>query len=207
LREESGRVDQQIVRAAGGDRAALESVLLHFHDPLLGFIKGSLCRSASSFPAPDDLLQETLIEAFRQAKHIEPRGTEAFFAWLKTIARTRQANMIKARGALKRGGGRARVHKNEADATATSILNLLAGDEPTPSRVMRGKEAFEAVHRALDGLEPDRRQMVQLRYGQGLSLAQVAAKTGRNLGAVKMLIHRAVRELREVVVKDYSAGA
>jgi RNA polymerase sigma-70 factor (ECF subfamily) len=203
-------VDNLVSDAAAGNRAALESLLLHFHDPLFLFIKNSLCRSPAAGITSEDVLQETLIQAFRQATHIEARGSTAFFAWLKTIARTRYLNLIKVRNALKRGGGRTGVKaiaSNDPNATASSILNLLAADQSTPSRIVRRKEAFVAINTALAGLEPARRQAIELRYGHGLSIQEVAERTGKNLGAVKMLIHRAVRELRAAVGNEFSAGA
>src|SRR4051794_27295941 len=97
-----GKLDDLVARAAGQhDRSAMESLLLYFYDPLLAFVR-KLVRGPSDI-APEDVVQLAMTEAFQRVWSLEPRGADAFFAWLKTIARTRLANLIEARRAKKRG--------------------------------------------------------------------------------------------------------
>jgi RNA polymerase sigma-70 factor, ECF subfamily len=211
MRDDSSPVNDWISRSIAGDRAAIESLLVHFHDPLLGFIRTSITPRESADVTADDVLQQTMIEVFRSIRQFRPEGESSFFAWVKTIARTRHLNLQSARRAAKRGGGRQPVGgRRSADDTATSILNLIAGHEPSPSLVLRRREAVDVVTQALSALNPERRHVIELRYGQGLSIAQVAAKLGKGEGAVKMQIHRAIQEIRQIILvdfKEFTAGA
>lgn len=206
----STRIDELVLRSAAGDTSAIESLLLHFHDPLLRFIHSTLTSPNSPDFSAEDLLQETLVEAFRRAKGLEAQGSAAFFAWLKTIAHHRHLNHVKSASALKRGGARKRIVKGAvAESTATSILHLIAGTEARPSVIVRRKEAVGVVALALAKLDAERRQAIELRYAQRMSNAEVAEKMGKSEGAVKMLIARTLRELRrsiEADFKDFTAG-
>jgi RNA polymerase sigma-70 factor (ECF subfamily) len=201
------RLDELIGRAAAGDQSSLESLLVHFHDPLLRWIGKLVLRDAVVTVSAEEVLQETLIAAFRGMRKLEPRGERAFFAWLKTIARSRLINQIKAAAALKRGGGNPAMAVGHAagdgDATVTSILGLIAGRDPTPSLVLRRKEASGIVAAALARLEPGRRRVIEWHYGQGLPVPEIAARLGKGEGAIKMLIHRAVKEMRDAIKADF----
>ena len=49
---------------------------------------------------------------------------------------------------------------------------------------------------ALAALQPLKRQVMDWRYGQGISIESIAAKTGKSVSAVKMIIHRCLQDLR-----------
>lgn len=56
---------------------------------------------------------------------------------------------------------------------------------------------LEQVTRALRGLSPDRAEALSLRVFGGLNTADVSRVMGKSEAAVRMLVHRAVRDLRE----------
>ena len=196
---------ERLVAAASGDRSALESLLLLHHDHLLRYLRALLAKQQTPLVDPEDALQETLIEAFRYIKALDARGEEAFLAWLKKIARTRLSNMLKAQRAAKRGGGKWRIvaSSNRPNAqTVSTILGLIASNTPTPSVILRRKEAGSALRQALGAMQPLKQQIMDLRYGQGMSIESIAAKTGKSPSAIKMMIHRCLQDLREDLEKN-----
>jgi RNA polymerase sigma-70 factor (ECF subfamily) len=205
--DRSTELDELIVRAAGadGDRSALEALLVHFHDPLLRFIARLVGRDNAHIAA-DDVLQDTMVAAFRAIGNLRPCGGVAFFTWLKIIARSQFLNQIQAQGALKRGGSGG--GQTGPRRLATSILDLIAVRDPSVSQMLRRKEAVEAMQRAIAQLHARKRQALELRYGQQLSIQAVAAHTGKTEAAVKMLINRAIKELRQSMasVGEFSVG-
>lgn len=70
-------LDQLIVKAADHDRPAMESLLLHFYDPLLSFVRKLVV--VGSGIAPEDVVQMTMTEAFQRVWSLEPRGGRGFF--------------------------------------------------------------------------------------------------------------------------------
>ncbi len=73
----------------------------------------------------------------------------------------------------------------------------LASHEPSPERIVAARLELEQVLRALRTLAPDRAEALALRVFGALTTAEAAAVLGKSEAAVKMLVHRAVHELRE----------
>jgi RNA polymerase sigma factor (sigma-70 family) len=207
---DSTALEALIHAAIQGDRAALESLLLHFHDALLVDLRQLVRRSTASFAA-EDILQETFTEAFRRIKTVDHRGSAAFYHWLRVIAKTRFLNQIKADRAAKRGGGRRAIGEPAIDqTTATTILGQLIGPDLAPSVIVRRKEAAVALTDAMTYLDPLRRRVVELRYGQGMQIEEIAIAVGKTPGAVKMLLNRAIKDLRRAIAShtgEISVGA
>ncbi len=59
-----------------------------------------------------------------------------------------------------------------------------------------GQAERDALRVALDRLTPDHRAVVVLRHLEGLSIAEIAERTGEREGTVKSRLHYALRELR-----------
>jgi RNA polymerase sigma-70 factor (ECF subfamily) len=68
-----------------------------------------------------------------------------------------------------------------------------------PPEVDAGAPDFERrvmVFQLVDRLPPDQRRVVEMRFGDGRSIQEVAAALGRSEGAVKQLQRRALENLR-----------
>lgn len=207
MTETNDKWDGLIAKAAAGDRAAMEDLLDRVHDPLLAHLRRTVTGKAATWVTPEDVLQETLFEACRRIPTLDHRGHEAFFAWLKKVAQNKLLNLIEAREADKRGGGKSHV-KPGGDETATRVLEMLRGQDPTPSRILQRKEALGATERAMALLPSDKRKLIELRFGQGLSIQEVASHVGKNEGAIKMAIKRALEDLHTLIQRDgeFTAG-
>jgi RNA polymerase sigma-70 factor (ECF subfamily) len=190
-----------LARATAGDQLALERLLLGCHDRLVAQLTGELPADLRGVVSADDVLQEAYVVAFRQIGTFEPRGPDAFYKWLRAIAKNRLFDAIKAARAAKRGGGRARAEAPAGPATSSvvELLDLLNLHDHTPSRSAAGHEAVAAVQVALASLKEDYREALRLRYIDGLSVAETAARMNRTDRAVHMLCHRALQQLHEAL--------
>jgi RNA polymerase sigma-70 factor (ECF subfamily) len=65
----------------------------------------------------------------------------------------------------------------------------------TPSVIACRKEALDKLEQALDKLKPEYKQVVVLKRIEGLSHAEIAERLGKNTGAVRMLLARAMAAL------------
>lgn len=82
------------------------------------------------------------------------------------------------------------------------------GDEPVPEDRLEGQgeedpqvqverwERAAVLREQIASLAPDQQDAIRLRYLEGLSLAEVAERMGRNENATKQLLHRATTSLR-----------
>lgn len=86
-----------------------------------------------------------------------------------------------------------RHHRRRPVAPLEDALGLSAPDDVAEAAVAReaGSAAWEAVAR----LPEDRRRVVILRFVDEMSTAEIAAVLGRSEGAVRVLMHRALRSV------------
>jgi RNA polymerase sigma-70 factor, ECF subfamily len=77
-----------------------------------------------------------------------------------------------------------------------------AGLERSPAESLELRERRERLVRKLDELRPVHRSVLVLRDLEGMSYEQIAQLTGSPLGSVKGRLHRARRELIELLRRN-----
>jgi len=195
------QADQQdlLQRAVRGDQAALEQLLLAHYDRLHRFLAKKLPISLRAKLDAEDILQQTYIEAFRDFPALRLDSPESLKRWLTSIADHRLLDAIKTVRRKKRGGEHRRVNAADQAATTTmaDLLELLAGDDRTPSQQAAGAEGVKALQLQLAGLPEEYREVVRLRHLEGKSLEEVARATGQTVDQVRGLLYRAKKKLRD----------
>ena len=164
-----------LTAAAGGDPAAVRWLLDDVAPVVYGFI---FARVGGDETVAEDLLQETLFEAVRSAPGF--RGDAAASTWMCAIARRRLA----------------RHYQSERKAeVARSQLRLVTDEEASDRR-----EPFERrdeIVRALGRLAPLHRQVLVLKYLDGLSVEEIGEELDRTRVQVQSLLQRARDRLRK----------
>ncbi len=109
------------------------------------------------------------------------RSQNQFVGWLMSIAHHKLADHFRQR----------RDHV-EIDRLPPPYL-----DTPPPDEVVERRLQLEAVAAALRTLTPDRAEALTLNVFAGLSAAETGQIMHKSEDAVRMLVHRALRDLRE----------
>jgi RNA polymerase sigma-70 factor, ECF subfamily len=135
----------------------------------------------------EDATERTFVAALTHLSRFQDRATpddgpdaSTFRVWLFRIAR----NVVADRH-------RRRRRRPEAPLEAAA---LVAGDADPAVEVVRRDEAGEAWQ-AVARLPGDRRRAIVLRFVDEMSTAEIAGVLGRSEGAVRVLIHRALRSV------------
>ena len=134
-----------------------------------------------------DLTAETFLAALEGIGGY--RGQGDFAAWLLSIARRKAADYFRR--------GRTTLPLEAAAHVSDS--------NPLPDAVVEQRLRLEWVARALRGLSPDRAEALSLRVFGGLNAAEVGRVMGKSEAAVRMLVYRAMRDLRERLAPDTEA--
>src|SRR5262249_412477 len=79
------------------------------------------------------------------------------------------------------------------------IFARIRSKQKRPSRVVGSAEVSHAIAIALGQLPEDRRRVIELRFVEGLTHAEIAAKLNRSEAAVNSLLFNSLRQLRKLV--------
>jgi RNA polymerase sigma-70 factor (ECF subfamily) len=149
-----------------------------------------------------DLVQQTLLKAHAAREQFRGGTPGELAVWLRQILARTLANELRALGQQKRDAGAERLLEADLDASSCRLDAWLAADQTSPSaRAGRGEQAA-ALAAAVDSLPPDQREVVLLKHCHGLSLAELAARTGRTTAAVAGLLRRGLQRLRETLGEE-----
>jgi RNA polymerase sigma-70 factor (ECF subfamily) len=188
-----------IRRAVRGERAALERLLLDHFAPLTAHLARRMPPSLQSVVGVEDNVQSTFTNVFQSIGRFEARDDASFLTWLLAIADNQLRDAVRFQKRKKRGGDRARVEDvpTEEQSCEVQLVDILVGPDHTPSRSAARREGIHAIRTAMAGLPEEYRRAIELRYFDGYSLEEAAILLGRTTGAVRGLIDRARRQLRE----------
>lgn len=174
--------------SAPGDRAAFTEEALLEMDAVYRFAL-RLCQGRQS--EADDLLQETMLRAFR-SWHTYQLGTECR-SWLFTVCRN---EFLKKVGRQKK---RQEILTSEIDADTESLaaIPVFSGSmDLDPEREFYASFVDEEVMAAVDRLPDVFREVLVLSDLEGMKYPQIATVLGIPTGTVKSRVFRARRILQ-----------
>jgi RNA polymerase sigma-70 factor (subfamily 1) len=184
-----------VKQAIAGDASALTDLLERAGPEVRHKLTPAIPSRWRAVLSPEDVMQETYIDAFLDVYQFQPRGEGSFFAWLMTIAKRNLLDAVRMLEADKRARN---GHQVRSGANADSLDNLheqLAWTRTTPSRHAARSESRVLLKRAIEQLPQTYRTVVLLYDLEGKSVKEVAEALGRSPGAVFMLRSRAHRLL------------
>ena len=192
---------QQVLlkRAVAGDRTATEQLLWTHYDRLQRFIDQNIPPVVRSTVSADDILQETFVVAWQQIGSFEDRHTDALYTWLRTIAKNKLTDRVRAQAAAKRGGGKQVVENRGDQSSMADLVDLVIASAKSPSGSVARREAERITLVTLAQLKEDYRRAITLRYLEGRSVAETAAAMDRTERSIHMLCNRALKKLREAL--------
>lgn len=191
--------DRHLVEAARRDPRAFEALYRKYVAQVYSFAYYEL----GDHHAAEDATERTFVLALRALPRFEERarpadgeGASTFRVWLFRIARNAIANER-----------RAQRRRPTVDLSAAAVLPDPAPSHDPATSALRRAEAA-AVWDAVASLPPDRRRALVLRFVEEMSIAEIAGILGRSEGAVRVLLHRAVRAVGErLAAREASAEA
>jgi RNA polymerase sigma-70 factor, ECF subfamily len=133
----------------------------------------------------EDLTEQTFLQAYR---HFERAMAESngrpLRPWLIRIAHNLAANYYRDRSR--------RPQTNIDDAGAISTPH-------TTESLVQDRDDLARILRGVQQLPDDRREALIMRFALGMDNREIARALGRSDGATKVLLHRAIRQLEEIV--------
>jgi RNA polymerase sigma-70 factor, ECF subfamily len=177
--------DRRLIRAiAGGSAEALADL----YDRHAAVVFGLATRITGRLEDAEEVVQDVFAQVWRQAARYEV-GRASVAGWLVMLARTRAIDRIRARAA----------RPDQAAAVEPDAAPALTSSTPSPEQVTLSDEDARRVRGALMSLPDTQRALLDLAYYDGLTHAEIAARTGIPLGTVKTRLRTAMATLRTVL--------
>ncbi len=166
-------VAEAVDAAAAGREAGWDALFDRFYPTVLRFAMARL----GNRDAAEEVAQEVFVAAVASISSLRERHEPAVEAWFLRITRYKAVDRIRRRPIA--GGEVPR--------------DLASSDDPAATAT--GRIEAEEMRRAMDVLTEDQRDVLIRRFVLDQSLEQVAVATGRRVGSVKSMQHRALGAL------------
>lgn len=178
-----------VARALRGAEDAYHELVRRFERPVFSLV----VRMVRDRTAAEDLTQEAFIKAFRNLASYDPQ--RKFSSWLFKIAHNATIDHLRRREV-----DTVPLEASPDDDDGTDLARVLADPASRGPEVAAGRgELASALEEAVRGLRPEYREIVLLRYAEGLAYQEIADIAELPLGTVKTYIHRARKELTEAL--------
>jgi RNA polymerase sigma-70 factor (ECF subfamily) len=164
-------------------------VLAHVH--LDGRLRGKM--------DPSDVVQQTLLRACVAFDQLRSRESGVVAAWLRKIMARTLADAVRDLERAKRDLKRERSLEEGLERSSARLEAWLAADQSSPSQRADRNEQLLRLAEALWGLPDDTREAVVLKHCREWTLAEIAEHLGRTPAAVASLLHRGLKQLRELL--------
>lgn len=140
---------------------------------------------------PDDLVQQTLLEAVKSPETYQGKTEQEILSYLR---RALTNNLIDA--ARKFGNTRHDITADQFADSSRKMDDWLAAPDTSPSERVCRNERYSQLAEGLLRLPDAQRIAIQMRYLQGLRVSEIARTLDRTEGAIAALLHRAVTALK-----------
>jgi RNA polymerase sigma-70 factor (ECF subfamily) len=193
-------VDSEIAlvrKAQVGDRAAFEELVRRTSR----LVFARLYLETGDRERSEDLLQETLLTAFRRLRWLE--DPKSFRSWLLTIAQNlavdaARHDLRKKRfpGRAETAGGAGGVNAGRAGGANPPVLANVPSNTPGPAEEAEREETRAAVLAVLRSLPEEYRLPLTLRYIGGADYETICLQLGLTNGSLRGLLPRGMKLLR-----------
>ena len=174
------RSDRLLVDAAReGDEAALSELYTLYFPRVYRYI---LARTGNTYDA-EDLAEEVFMRVLEAIGRFQWREAP-FSAWLFRIAHNAVISQRR---------------KENARGRSAPLTDGLAVDSAGPDELVENRLALNEIMDAAQRLPDAQRQVIALRFAAELSVAETARAMGKGEGNVKVIQHKAINKLREIL--------
>jgi RNA polymerase sigma factor (sigma-70 family) len=168
-----------------GDEAAAREVFARYYPRA---VRIALLSGLSSADA-QDCAQDAFVQAYERRTQL--RDLKAFPLWFHRIVTRRILDTLAG------PRQRERALESGSDAGSWSVARVASYTPPSDELVVLAEER-EEIWRWVQSLAPRARTAIVLRYYADFSTREVASMLDVREGAARVILHRAVTELREL---------
>jgi RNA polymerase sigma-70 factor (subfamily 1) len=145
---------------------------------------------------PEDVVQQTLLDAHASQRLFRGGGTAEQAAWLRGILAANLSNLVRDHRRACRDVHREVPLAELLDRSSQHLLDLAATDQPSPSSVADRNDRAFRIASAMAELSAGEQDAILLRYCEGLSMIDIGARMGVSTRTVARRIQSGIAALR-----------
>jgi RNA polymerase sigma-70 factor (ECF subfamily) len=174
--------EKLIEQAKSGDSRSFADLYDHYLPPIYRFIYMKVSHREEA----EDLTHEIFLSAWQNLDRYRSRGFP-FSSWLYQIARNRVIDFYRTK---------------KKHLPIESVDAELAGSNDVLEVIADEALSMKLVREVINELSPDYQDVLLMKFMEELSHAEIAQIMGKSAGAVRLIQHRALQELRKRLKKD-----
>jgi RNA polymerase sigma-70 factor, ECF subfamily len=171
-----------LTSTAGGDTQAFEAV----YDRTSAKLYGIILRILRRRDLADEVLQEVYVKIWERAGDFDSTRASPI-TWMSAIARNRALDEVRKRTPV-------------SIEDTPEALNI-ASSEPHPLEGIELTQDLARLEACLDGLEPQRRELVRSAYLDGASRDELSKRYGAPVATIKTWLHRSLAQLKACLTR------
>ncbi|HEY3243005.1 MAG TPA: sigma-70 family RNA polymerase sigma factor [Phycisphaerae bacterium] len=192
-----------LAKARQGSRESLGALLESYRSYLRLLLRAQIAEHLQGRGSDSDVVQETVMEAYRDFRQFRGRTEGELLAWLRRILVHNLARFIERNVTTQKRDVRREVslerRLGRVEDSSAQLLSALTNGRSSPTAHLRRRERAALLADLLTRLPAHYREVIVLRDLEGLPFEQVAERMQRSAAAARQLYVRALDKLREVV--------
>lgn len=175
-----------ITRAKKGDKNAFGVLYDYYLPKIYRFIYLKTANQAET----EDLTHETFLNAWQNLPRYQHRGFP-FSSWLYQIAKNSVIDFYRTR---------------KKNIQIESVDESLIGISFQDSEILDGSMTIEKLKKYIALLKQDYQDVLIMRFVDDLTNEEISAALNKSQGAIRLIQHRAIKELKALYEKEKQYG-
>ena len=177
--------DKELVKRCQADAAAFEELVRRYRRPIFAYARAAI----GSKEDAEEVAQDVFVKVYRAAHRFNAKYS--FKTWLYTIVSNTCKNKLRSRSR----------HRAQMSLDSENMPVVVLTHEAGPLEAYERNVAISEVRDAINSLPPQYRQVLHLRYVEGLRYREISRVLGLSLGNVEARIFRGKEKIRQLLLK------
>jgi RNA polymerase sigma-70 factor, ECF subfamily len=192
-RLDAAREDNSRLDAAREDKSRLDAAFTALYKAHLRDVYSYSYYRVGNHHDAEDLTEQTFLQAYRHFARAQRESQgRPLRPWLIRIAHNLAANYYRDRSR--------RPQTSIDDAGELSAAH-------TTEALVESREDLNRILECVQQLPDDRREALIMRFALGMDNREIARALGRTDGATKVLLHRSIKQLEQLVAEQEAGQA
>lgn len=199
IEEDEKMVERLLALAADGDPQAGDHLMHHYRPRIRSMLAMRMDPRLTARLDPSDVVQDTLALAHKRLPKYLREQPLPFYPWLRQIALNHLIDLHRRHFVAQRRSVMKEVRLGINDESALLLTQRLVATQESPSQRLMQKETHQLAQEAMQELPGETREIIVMRHLEGLSVKEIAAVLGMEVGTVKSRHFRGLQALKRIL--------